>query len=112
MESTSTIRWAEAEALGKFTKIMESIITAMKVCMVYCRKAIRSPTCISPASMRWAANQIITMLVRLMSKPKRGMRVIMIRLTFSAVWVRSRFAWAKRARSSSSRLNARITRTP
>ena len=55
--STSTIRLAETEALGSMIDTIEIIRKDMMICMVYCKNAIISPTCICPASTPFAPNQ-------------------------------------------------------
>ena len=71
-----------------------------------------APTCIWPASMRTAPNQMISTLVRFIMKNIAGISSATSRLTDMAVPVTARLASSKRPLWCAPRSKARITRTP
>ena len=74
--------------------------------------AVSAPTCICPLSTRWAPNQSTATVEALKMSMTIGKTSAMSRPTASAVPVYWVLASAKRARSWSSRTNARTTRMP
>ena len=48
------MRPPETTARGIMTSISTAVMTAMRICMMYCRKAMRLPMGISPLSTRKA----------------------------------------------------------
>ena len=89
-----------------------AIITANRICMTYCRNAMRLPIGISPLSTRKAPNHRIATDDRLKIAISSGIISANSRLTRSEVAVRSRFATSKRSSSCCVRTKARMTRTP
>ena len=63
VSNTSFIRLAETDALGNNIEIIEIIKNAITICIVYCKNAIISPTCIIPASTLWPPTQIINSII-------------------------------------------------
>ena len=112
VSSTSTIRWALASARGMRMTMKTAVITAKRICMMYCRNAVRFPIGISPRSTSPAPNQRIATVDRFMIARSDGNASAKIRFTRSDVSVRSAFATSNRARSESTRMNALTTRTP
>ena len=89
-----------------------AVITAKRICMMYCRNAVRLPIGMSPRSTRLAPNQRMATVERFMIARSAGNAMAKIRLTRRDVAVRSAFAASNRARSEPLRMNARTTRTP
>ena len=89
-----------------------AIITANRICMTYCRKAMRLPIGISPLSTRMAPNHRIATDDRLKIAISSGIISANSRLTWIAVAIRSWLATSKRSSSWRVRTNARMTRTP
>ena len=87
--STSTIRLAETEALGSMIDTIEIIRKDMMICMVYCKNAIMSPTCICPASTPFAPNQTMAMEITFIISIIVGIMQVMTRLTKRLVFVKS-----------------------
>ena len=50
------MRSAQTTARGIIMAMKMPIMTAMRICSRYCRKAVSEPICISPASTRWPPN--------------------------------------------------------
>ena len=110
--STSLMRAADAAARGSITKTAVTMNTANRIWIAYCSDAIIAPTCIAPASMRTAPNQMISTLVTFIIRNIAGISSAIRRLTAIEVSVRSRLAASKRRLSCAPRSKARITRTP
>ena len=89
-----------------------AVITAKRICMMYCRNAVRLPIGMSPRSTSPAPNHRIATVDRFMIPRRAGNARAKIRFTRSDVAVRSAFTTSKRARSDRTRMNARTTRTP
>ena len=89
-----------------------AVITAKRICMMYCRNAVRFPIGMSPRSTSPAPNHRIATVERFMIARREGKARAKMRLTRSEVAVRSAFAVSNRARSDRTRMNARTTRTP
>ena len=106
------MRSADAAARGSMTNTAVTMKTAKRIWMAYWSEAIIAPTCIAPASMRPAPNQMIKMLVRFIMKNIAGKSSATRRLTVIAVFVTSRLASSKRRLWCSPRSKARITLTP
>ena len=109
---TSAIRPAETEALGSIIETIEIIRKDMIICMVYCKNAIISPTCIWPASIPLAPNHTIMMEMIFIISIMVGIIQVMTRFTNKLVLVKSQFALSKRFSSYFSVENARITGRP
>lgn len=84
---------------GSIMENMEIIRKAMTICMVYCMKAIRSPTCMLPASTPWAPFHIISTVMPFIISIIIGIMVVMTRLTNRLVRVKSLLALSKRSSS-------------
>ena len=106
------MRAADAAARGSITKTAVTMNTAKRIWIAYCSDAIIAPTCIAPASMRTAPNQMISTLVTFIIRNIAGISSAIRRLTAIEVSVRSRLAVSKRRLSCAPRSKARITRTP
>ena len=91
---------AEACALGTITKRKESMSSENMICMTYCKKAMRAPTCISPLSMRMPPNQMIAMDVKLITISMTGKRKATNLPTLIVVAVKSKLASLKRGSSA------------
>ena len=89
-----------------------AIITANRICMTYCRKAMRLPIGMSPLSTRMLPNHRIATEDRLKTAISNGSITANMRLTRIAVAVRSAFATSNRSSSWRVRTKARMTRTP
>ena len=89
-----------------------AIITANRICMTYCRNAMRLPIGIAPLSTRIAPNHRIATLDRLKTAVSSGIITANIRFTLREVAVRSLLATSKRSSSWRVRTNARMTRMP
>jgi len=109
---TSWIRVAETMARGTIVNMKTAIITAIRICMTYCRKAMRLPIGISPLSTRRLPNHRIATVDRLKMSINSGIISANSRFTVREVDVRSWLATSKRSSSCCVRTNARITRMP
>jgi len=90
----------------------EVITNENMICMAYCRKAIISPTCMLPLSIRMPPAHTITILVKFITSIIMGSIDAFTILTLMAVEVSSLFASPNRFFSWPMRLKARITRIP
>ena len=89
-----------------------AISTENRICIRYCRNAVRLPIGIWPLSTRSAPNHMTATVERLRIAVMTGIVTANSRLTRIDVWNRSRFASSNRCSSCSVRTNARMTRTP
>ena len=89
-----------------------AIITANRICMTYCRNAMRLPIGISPLETRMLPNHRMATDDRLKIAISSGSITANRRFTCKDVAVRSWFATSNRSSSCLVRTNARITRTP
>ena len=110
--STSATRPADTAARGSMMNIIDSIRKAITICIVYCMKAIMSPTCIDEVSICCAPIQMIASDRPFISSIMKGNITTMTRLMKSIVPVRSRLAVSNRCSSWACRLKARITIMP
>ena len=55
VSSTSRIRPAETAARGTMTNMITAVMTANRICMMYCRNAVRLPIGMAPQSTRMRA---------------------------------------------------------
>ena len=106
------MRSAQTEARGIIMAMKVPIMTAMRICSRYCRKAVREPTCISPASTRWPPNQSTAAVEMCRIMPMAGNISTNKEPIFSETSVRSLLAAPKRSASWGSRTKARTTRMP
>ncbi|CAH0327368.1 hypothetical protein SRABI128_06034 [Microbacterium sp. Bi128] len=88
------------------------IMTAMRICRRYWRKAVSEPICISPASTRWPPNQSTAAVEMCRIMPMAGNISTNREPIFSETSVRSWLAAPKRSASWGSRTKARTTRMP
>ena len=72
VSKTSLIRFADTPALGSIIDIIEIIKNAMMICMVYCRNAMISPTCIIPSSTLCPPTQIVSREMQFIMSIKIG----------------------------------------
>ncbi len=86
-------------ARGTIVNMNTAIITAIRICMTYCRKAMRLPIGISPLSTRRLPNHRIATVDRLKISISNGIISANSRLTRSEVEVRSWLATSKRSSS-------------
>ena len=112
MSSTSTIRSAQTAARGTIISMKVAIMTAIRICIRYCRNAVSAPIWIAPASTRCAPNQSTATLETFSTSMTIGKISASSRPVRSAVAVRSALATPKRSVSYGSRTNARTTRMP
>ena len=56
------MRPAQTAARGAIISIIVDIITLIRICIRYCRKAVSWPTCMSPSAIRKAPNHITATL--------------------------------------------------
>ena len=94
---TSRIRPSETAARGMNTNMNTAMITANRICMRYCRKAVRLPIGIAPLSTRIAPNHMTATVERLRIRVITGMVTANSRLTRRDVLNRSRLASSKRS---------------
>ena len=66
------MRSAQTEARGIIMAMNVPIMTAIRICSRYCRKAVRAPTCMSPESTRWPPNQSTAAVERCRIMPMAG----------------------------------------
>ena len=92
---TSLIRSADTTARGTMTNMNTAIITANRICMTYCRKAMRLPIGISPLSTRRLPNHRIATDDRLKMAISSGIIRANSRLTRSGS--RSGRGWRRRS---------------
>ena len=91
---------------------MEINKNAIMICIAYWINAIKSPTCILPASILEAPTYTIRTVNPFMINIIVGIINVMALLTNKFVFIRSIFALSKRSSSCFSVLNARITESP
>ena len=106
------MRPEETIARGIRMNMKTAVRTANRICMRYCRNAVRLPIDRSPLSTRAAPNHITATVERLRISVIVGIVMAKRRVTRSWVWKRSRLATSKRSSSCSVRTKARITRIP
>ena len=112
VSSTSLTRSALTDARGMSAAIHVAIITDIRICMMYCRKAISEPTCISPLSTRSAPNHTTATLDRFTINSAVGIIRPINRPPRSATRVSRSLPSSNRAISYGSRTKARTTRMP
>ncbi|MNN47608.1 hypothetical protein D3C81_1620370 [compost metagenome] len=78
------------------TNIIDTITRENMICIAYCKKAIKSPTCICSASIRRPPYQMIATEDRFMTSIIIGIINAITLLTLIEVSVKSRFASPKR----------------
>ena len=109
---TSCSRAALASARGTRMTSAMAIISDIRICMMYMRKAVMLPMGIAPLSTRRPPNHRIATVVRFITASTAGNATTKIRLTRSAVDMRSSLASSNRLASKFARMKARMTRTP
>jgi len=90
----------------------EAIITAMRICIRYCRNAVSEPTSTCPASARCPPNHSTAASAACISTIRIGPMSTKMRPMRTATSVRASLAAANRRVSCSSRTKARMTRRP
>ena len=112
VSSTSPIRSAHTTARGTIMNMNVAIMTAMRICSMYCRKAVSAPTWMWPWSTRWPPNHSTAAVARCMTMLITGNISTNSAPMRREMSVRSWFALRKRAVSNGSFTKARITRMP
>ena len=105
-------RSAATCARGIMIDTMEINKNAIMICIAYWINAIRSPTCIFPASILEAPTYTINTVKPFITSIIVGIINVMALFTNKFVFIRSIFALSKRSSSCFSVLNARITESP
>ena len=108
----SLTRSAATCARGIIIDTMEINKNAIMICIAYWINAIRSPTCIFPASILDAPTYTIRTVKPFMISIIVGIINVIALFTNKFVFIRSILALSKRSSSCFSVLNARITESP
>ena len=96
VSSTSQIRSAEAAHLGYMTKIMESMVTDIMICMTYWIIARISPGITGSVPIPWPARQRSPTTVRFNISIRDGPNSDMACIIFMALFIRSLLAPSNR----------------
>ena len=112
VSSTSQMRSAHTMARGTIMNMKVAIMTDIRICSMYCRKAVSAPTWISPWSTRCPPNHSTAAVARCMIMLTTGNIRTNSAPMRSEISVRSWFARRKRSVSNGSFTNARTTRMP
>ena len=112
VSSTSSTRSALTAARGSRMPMKVAIMTPMRICMRYCRNAMRVPTSMSPSPTRMPPNQMTATLETFITSMTAGNMRANRRPALTAVWVSSALASANRSVSWRSRTKALMTRMP
>ena len=112
VSNTSLIRFADTDALGNSIEIIEIIKNAITICIVYCKKAIMSPTCIIPSSILCPPTQIINIIIACIMNIIAGIIKLIALFTNTLFFIKFVFASSNLFSSLFCVLNALITGKP
>ena len=96
MFSTAATRFAATHARGSIIEVIDSIRKDIIIIIEYWMKAIRSPTCIVPPSIKSAPTQMISSETPFMMNVISGIISVIVRLTNRLVFVSSTLALSNR----------------